>query len=154
MFPLIPPSIRRQAPKSCIMSSGQRKPIVKRVTNKTVKKPSQRKNKPRQPRQDSDASTASESPESDTGRSAIMPKGRQLKNLPSVLLSQRTTYFATLFSALFASQEPFNHFTKTSPAFLTISRTAFKSIWPRLKITLEVDDALFNVVRLPRKLSI
>jgi hypothetical protein len=78
-----------------------------------------------------------------------MPKGsNKFTLLPSVILSSKRKYFATLCNALDASENPFDHFTKTSPKFLEISHHAFKSIWPYLKITLEGDDVLFNVMRL------
>ena len=53
-----------------------------------------------------------------------------------------------LYCALYASEEPFDHFIKTSPKFLEISRQAFEKVWPHLKITVETDDTLFNVVSL------
>lgn len=52
----------------------------------------------------------------------LMPKGgNKLGSLPSIILSESNRYFATLFNALFASQNPFEDFKKTSTSFLTIS---------------------------------
>jgi hypothetical protein len=77
----------------------------------------------------------------------LMPKcGNKLNALPSFILSLSKKYFATLFSALFASEHPFDHFKKNSAQFLTISRTAFKHVWPELEAQLQVDDILFNIV--------
>ena len=76
-----------------------------------------------------------------------MPKGgNKLNVLPSIILSSKTKYLAMLFSALDASEAPFNDFTKTSSQFLKISCQAFKSIWPHFNITLKTDDVLFNVM--------
>src|SRR5271170_1083606 len=95
------------------------------------------------------ASNASLESSADATRNAIMPKGvGPVTLLPSIILSSRTKYFATLLNALFASEEPFDHFLKTSSVFLDISRTAFKSVWPHLKITVETDDVLYNIVSL------
>jgi hypothetical protein len=78
-----------------------------------------------------------------------MPKGgNNLTLLPSMLSSSKSEYLSTLYSALYASEEPFQHFVKTSGMFLKISRKAFKHVWPHLKVTLQTDDALFNVVSL------
>lgn len=83
------------------------------------------------------------------GRNPLMPKGgHRLGSLPSVILSESNRYFATLFNALFASQNPFEDFKKTSISFLTISRTAFAQVWPKLDIQLEADDTLFQIVSL------
>ena len=76
-----------------------------------------------------------------------MPKGgNNLNLLPSAIASLKGKYLATLYNALYASEEPFDHFTKTSPAFLEISRQAFDKVWPKLDIELETDDVLFNFV--------
>jgi hypothetical protein len=78
-----------------------------------------------------------------------MPKGgNSLSLLPAVLLSLKGKYLATLYCALYASKEPFNHFVKTLPKFLEISHQVFEKVWPHLKITVETDDTLFNVVSL------
>jgi hypothetical protein len=78
-----------------------------------------------------------------------MPKGgNSLSLLPAILSSLKGKYLATLYCALYASEEPFDHFIKTSPKFLEISRQAFEKVWPHLKVTVETDDALFNVVSL------
>jgi hypothetical protein len=109
-------------------------------------KPKPQKKSTQRSRQARDISAT---PPLETGRNAIMPKGsNKLTLLPSVILSLKKKYFATLFSALDASERPFDHFTKTSPKLLEVSRQAFKSVWPYLKITLEADDVLFNVVSL------
>jgi hypothetical protein len=84
-----------------------------------------------------------------SGRNTIMPKGSKVGLLPSVLSSSKTKYFATLLAALFASEDPFDNFLKTSPAFLATCRTAFESVWPYLNVTVETDDVLFNVVSVP-----
>jgi hypothetical protein len=76
-----------------------------------------------------------------------MPKGGyKLGQLPSVIFSMRNKYFATLYDALFASQQPFEHFKKNSALFLAVSRRAFKKVWPGLDVELESDDTLFNIV--------
>jgi hypothetical protein len=78
-----------------------------------------------------------------------MPKGsNNLTLLPSMLSSSKSKYLSMLYSALYASEEPFQHFVKTSGMFLKISWKAFKHVWPHLKVTLQTDDALFNVVSL------
>jgi len=76
-----------------------------------------------------------------------MPKGGNNSNLlPSVLSSLKSKYLSTLFNALYASEEPFDHFTKTSPMFLKTSHQAFESVWPHLKIQVETDDIMYNIV--------
>jgi hypothetical protein len=76
-----------------------------------------------------------------------MPKGgTKLGQLPSVIFSMRNRYFSTLYNALFASQQPFEHFKKNSALFLAVSRKAFKRVWPDLDVKLEADDTLFNIV--------
>jgi hypothetical protein len=107
----------------------------------------QRKGPTQQARQVSNTSTADSVAEA--GRNAVMPKGSKIGLLPSNLLSSRSKYFATLLAALFASEEPFDNFLKTSSTFLTTCCTAFKSVWPYLNVTVEMDDILFNVVSLP-----
>ena len=88
-------------------------------------------------------------PPLDSGRNVLMPKGGNLNSLlPSVLLSLKAHYLSTLFCALYASEEPFDNFVKTSSSFLKISRTAFKNVWPHLKVKVEMDDVLFNIVSL------
>jgi hypothetical protein len=78
-----------------------------------------------------------------------MPKGgSNLSLLPLILSQSRSQYFATLLNALCASEKPFDDFQKFSPVFLKNSRTAFESVWPHLKIKVETDDILFNLVRL------
>ena len=100
-------------------------------------------------RRDSDASDPALDSPPDHGCAVIMPKGgNSLSLLPAILSSLKGKYLATLYYALYASEEPFNHFIKTSPKFLEISRQAFEKVWPHLKITVETDDALFNVVSL------
>jgi hypothetical protein len=108
---------------------------------KPVDKPRQHK-KPT--RRSSDASSSSdECPR----RAAIMPKGGNSSNLlPSAIASLKGKYLATLYNALYASEEPFDHFTKTSPMFLKTSRQAFGKVWPHLDIEIETDDVLFNFV--------
>ena len=111
-----------------------------------MKKPRQRK-MPTQ--QDSDASDPALDSPPDHGHAVIMPKGgNSLSLLPAVLSSLKGKYLATLYCALYASEEPFNHFIKTSPKFLKISHQVFEKVWPYLKITVETDDTLFNVVSL------
>jgi hypothetical protein len=123
-----------------VSSSGKAKRVTKPADKGKASKP--QKTKP----QASDTSTTSRS---DTARKLIMPKGgNKLHALPSIILSFKTEYLATIFSALDASEAPFNDFMKSSPHFLRISRRAFRSIWPHLDITLEIDDVLFNVVSL------
>jgi hypothetical protein len=82
----------------------------------------------------------------DSGRNVIMPKGSS--RLSSVIESQKPAYLATLYNALYASEEPFDHFSKYSPVLLDISRKAFKSVWPAINIEVETDDALFRLVSL------
>jgi hypothetical protein len=83
----------------------------------------------------------------DAARNAIMPKGgNKLTMLPSPILSLKNVYLATIFNALDASEAPFDDFTKTSSHFLKISRQAFQSVYPHLKLTIETDDVLFNIV--------
>jgi hypothetical protein len=90
----------------------------------------------------------------DTARNAIMPKGgNKLTVLPSPILSLKNIYLATIFNALDASEAPFDDFTKTSSHFLRISRQAFQSVYPHLKVTIETDDVLFNVMSLFSLLS-
>ena len=67
---------------------------------------------------------------------------------PSIIASSKARYLATLCSALYASEEPFDDFVKSSSTFLNTSHKAFESVWPYLKIMLETDDALFNIVSL------
>jgi hypothetical protein len=117
------------------MAQGISKPQHKKTTQQT--------------RRASDASSTTPNSLSpvDAGRNALMPKGGNMNSLlPSILLSQKAQYLSTLFSALYSSEEPFNDFVKTSSPFLKISRNAFKSVWPHLKITVETDDVLFNIV--------
>jgi hypothetical protein len=128
-----------------VPSGGKGKQTTKPVDQGT-KKPLQRK-KPT--RRGSDASDPALDSPPDHGRAAIMPKGgNSLSLLPAVLSSLKGKYLATLYCALYASEEPFDHFVKTSPRFLEVSRQAFEKVWPHLKITVETDDALFNVVSL------
>jgi hypothetical protein len=115
---------------------GQTK-VVAQTVNKPLpcKKPAQR------------ASTTDAESSMDAGRNAVMPKGgSNLALLPPILSASRTQYFATLLSALFASSEPFNDFQKFSPVFLETCRTAFESVWPCLKVRVETDNILFNIV--------
>lgn len=96
--------------------------------------------------QASDASTTSRS---DAARNLIMPKGgNKLNALPPIIMSLKFEYLTIIFNALDASEAPFDDFMKYSPRFLKFSRQAFRSVWPHLAITLEVDDVLFNVVSL------
>ena len=71
---------------------------------------------------------------------------KNLGLLPSILSSLKGQYLATLYAALYTSEEPFDDFAKTSSKFLTISHQAFKRVWPHLKVQLETDDTLFNIV--------
>jgi hypothetical protein len=83
-----------------------------------------------------------------------MPKGsNKLTMLPSPILSLKNIYLATIFNTLDVSEVPFDDFTKTSSHFLRISCQAFQSIYPHLKVTIETDDILFNVVSLFSLLS-
>lgn len=137
---------------------GQGKQPVK-PAKKGIIKP-RRKHPTQQTQQAGDASsTAPDSrshspldarpPPLDSGRNVLMPKGGNLNSLlPSVLLSLKAHYLSTLFCALYASEEPFDNFVKTSSSFLKISRTAFKNVWPHLKVKVEMDDVLFNIVSL------
>ena len=76
-----------------------------------------------------------------------MPKGGNTVNaVPSFIGSLKSKYLATIFNALDASEAPFDDFTKTSPHLLRVSRRAFRAIWPKINITIETDDVLFNVV--------
>ena len=100
-------------------------------------------------RQVSEASTAETIVDHGTARNAVMPKGSKIGLLPSALSSLRSRYFATLLAALFASEEPFDDFLKSSPTLLTTCCTAFESVWPYLNITVEMDDVIFNIIRLP-----
>jgi hypothetical protein len=68
----------------------------------------------------------------------MLKGGNKLAMLPSPILSLKNTYLATIF----------DDFTKTSPHFLKISRQAFQSVYPHLKVTIKTDDVLFNVVSL------
>ena len=111
--------------------------------DKGTKKPRQRK---MPTRRDSDVSDPALDSPPDRGCAVIMPKGgNSLSLLPAVLSSLKGKYLAMLYCALYASEEPFDHFVKTSPKFLEISHQAFEKVWPHLKITVETDDALFNV---------
>jgi hypothetical protein len=124
-------------------SNSQRKPVDHGTSTKVRlhKGPTQRAQRV------SDASNDESTV--DAGRNAIMPKGSKIGLLPSILLSLRSKYFVTLLAALFASEEPFDDFLKTSPVFLATCCTAFESVWPYLNITVETDDVLFNVMSLP-----
>jgi hypothetical protein len=128
-------------------SASQRKQTTKPVDQGTSKA-RLRKGPTWQARQAaSDATHASDGESTlDAGRNTIMPKGSKVGLLPSVLSSKKTQYFATLLAALFASEDPFDNFLKTSPAFLATCCTAFESVWPYLNVTVETDDVLFNVV--------
>src|SRR4051812_3615929 len=102
--------------------------MIPQVTKPVDRKP----NKSHQPkklrRRGSDASSPiSEPVPVDRGRIAIMPKGSSTSLLPSIILSSKTQYLATLYNALYASEEPFDDFTKSSPEFLKISRWAFEA---------------------------
>lgn len=130
---------------SATPSTGQNGQVKKPVS-RGDSKPYQRK-KPAQ-----QASTTETESSTDAGRNAIMPKGgtrgSSLGRLPTILLTLRLHYFATLLNALCASERPFDDFQKLSPKFLSNSRTAFESVWPHLKIKVEMDDLLFNIVSL------
>jgi hypothetical protein len=95
------------------------------------------------------AHTAKAELSTDPGHNTIMPKGgSNLSQLPAILSASRSQYFSTLLNALCASEKPFDDFLKFSPVFLKTSCTAFESIWPHLKIRVETDDVLFNIVSL------
>jgi hypothetical protein len=116
---------------------GQTRKVVAQTVDEPLprKKPAQR------------ASTTDAESSTDAGRNAVMPKGgSNLALLPPILSASRTRYFATLLSALFSSSKPFDDFQKFSPAFLQTCHTAFESVWPCLKIKVETDDVLFNIV--------
>jgi len=105
--------------------------------------------KPYQHKKSAQASTAEMELLTDAGRNVIMPKGgSNLAQLPPILSALRSQYFSTLLNALCASEKLFDDFQKSSPVFLRNSRTAFASIWPHLKIKVETDDVLFNIVSL------
>jgi hypothetical protein len=126
-----------------VPSASQGKKITKSLEHETDKQ----KHKKRA--NDASRATPDSSQASDAGRNVIMPKGIGLNSLlPSILSSLKSQYICTLLSALYASEEPFDDFVKTSSSFLVISRKAFKSVWPDLKIKIEADDVLFNIVRL------
>ncbi|KAF7436244.1 hypothetical protein PC9H_003073 [Pleurotus ostreatus] len=83
-----------------------------------------------------------------TGADSIfaMPKGTLLVSaLPSIISFFRERYFSTIYSGLYASSKPFDDFMKGSPAFLELSRTAFKTIWPDVHYELEPDDTLYLI---------
>ncbi|KAJ8473941.1 hypothetical protein ONZ45_g16112 [Pleurotus djamor] len=76
----------------------------------------------------------------------VMPKGGlSVKALPSEIFSSKDQYLAALYGALYASLDPFASFTVGSAAFLTVSRTAFKTVWPTLGYVLQTDDTLFKI---------
>ena len=121
--------------KSCVPSGGKPKLIPRHA--------SQRASKPKKHTQrDSDAYHTDSST-----HDIIMPKGGHTVNLlPAIIMSSRGIYLATLFNALYASEEPFDGFAKSSPKFLDISRQAFGCIWPGLKSSVETSHTLFNFV--------
>ncbi|KAJ8462088.1 hypothetical protein ONZ45_g18061 [Pleurotus djamor] len=76
----------------------------------------------------------------------VMPKGGlSVKSLPSEIFSLKDQYLAALYGALYASLDPFASFTVGSAAFLTVSRTAFTTVWPTLGYSLQTDDTLFKI---------
>lgn len=137
------PNPRRVRQPSAIPSTGQHGQTNKPVDRKASKQ-YQRK-KPAGGR----AQTAETESSTDAGRNAIMPKGgSNLTQLPPIISALRSQYFATLLNALCTSERPFDDFQKFSPVFLRYSRTAFERVWPQLKIRVETDDVLFNIVSL------
>jgi hypothetical protein len=134
-------------PSSTIPSAsqhGQAKRLVDREASKLYqcKKPA------------GQAQTVETESSTDTGHNAIMPKGSSnLTWLPPIILALQSQYFTTLLNALCASEKPFDDFQKFSPMFLRNSRTAFKHIWPHLKIRVETDNVLFSIVSLLSQIS-
>ena len=131
--------------KSRAPSGGKQKSIPART--------GQRASKPKklaQRNSDVDCTDLDSGSEPSTRKSAhdaIMPKGGNTVNLlPSIIASSKAIYFATLLNALYASEEPFDDFVKTSPQFLMVSRKAFRKIWPVLNVLMETDHLLFNLV--------
>ena len=153
-FPPSPIGFDRQRANAKISNATQRNPAQKAPKRRLASTSKTPQNDPgsmhisNQPQARSTRST--DVTVVDDGRNLLMPKGGQrLGSLPSVILSESNRYFATLFNALFASQNPFEDFKKTSISFLTISRTAFAQVWPKLvDIQLEADDTLFQIVSL------
>jgi hypothetical protein len=102
----------------------------------------------------SDTNTTSELSLDLSGRNKVMTKGGQVLGvLPSKIKSKLPKYIATLTCALYASEEPFGHFSKTSSKFLDLSRKAFDSVYDNLKVLddgsifeLESDDTLYHIV--------
>src|SRR5260370_1716729 len=85
----------------------------------------------------------------DAGHDALILKGGNNPTLfSSILSSSKFEYLATLYSALYASEDPFNDFAKALSRFLKVSRKAFEHVWPHLRIMLHRDDTLFNIVSL------
>ena len=94
-----------------------------------------------------EANTTETESSTDAGHNTIMPKGGgHLSQLPLILSALRMRSFATLLNALCASEKPFDNFQKSSPVFLKTSCIAFESVWPHLKIRVETDNVLFNLV--------
>ena len=128
---------------SGVPSTSQHKP-----KRKLAVQLSQEVGKPNQCKKSAQHATETES-STDAGHNAVMPKGgSSLSQLPSILLELRLQYFATLLNALYASEKPFDDFQKFSPVFLKNSYTAFESVWLHLRIRVETDDVLFNIVSL------
>ena len=138
------PNPRHVCQPSAIPSAGQHGRTNKPVDQKATSKQYQRK-KPAGGR----AQTAETESSTDASRNAIMPKGgSNLTQLPPIILALQSQYFAMLLDALCASKRPFDDFQKFSPVFLRYSCTAFEHVWPQLKIRVETDDVLFNIVSL------
>lgn len=145
-FPSLP-TVHPVRQSSVVLPASQRV-RTKKPVSREANKPYQRK-KPAQR-----AHTAETESSTDAGRNALMPKGSSnLRQLPSMILASRTQYFSTLLCALCASEKPFDDFQKFSPVFLKNSRTAFESVWPHLKIRVETDDVLFNIVSLSSQIK-
>ena len=141
-------SVTRQGPAPRARSATTSREVSSKLVDKRTVKPPQQKLPARRP-QARRSSGSSDDSRVASDRAAIMPKGTgSVKHglLPPIIASLKARYLATLCSALYASEEPFDHFTKTSPEFLYASRQAFQHVWPHLNITLETDDMLFSIV--------
>jgi hypothetical protein len=115
----------------------------KKPASREASKPYQHKKAAQQ------AQTTETESSTDAGHNALMLKGgSSLSWLPPIISSSRSHYFSTLLNALCASEKPFDDFLKSSPVFLKNSRTTFESVWPHLRIRIETDDVLFDIVSL------
>jgi hypothetical protein len=83
----------------------------------------------------------------------MLKSSSNLRQLPSMILASRTQCFSTSLCALCALEKPFDNFQKFLLVFLKNSCTAFESVWPHLKIRVETDDVLFNIMSLSSQIK-